>query len=61
MLCPPLLYSRYFEDPKMKRSKFLLTMASLVGLVSVAFAQETISPEDAATEIYEQILFRTVE
>lgn len=38
----------------MKRFKLLLIMALLVGLVSLAYAQDTISPEDAAKFIGQQ-------
>jgi DNA/RNA endonuclease YhcR with UshA esterase domain len=38
----------------MKRFKLLLLMALLVGLVSMAYSQETISPEDAAKYIGQQ-------
>ena len=38
----------------MKRFKLLLTMALLVGLVSITFAQESITPEDAAKFIGQQ-------
>jgi len=37
-----------------QRFKFLLIMALLVSLVSIAYAQETISPEDAAKYIGQQ-------
>ncbi|MGO9314782.1 MAG: DNA-binding protein [Syntrophobacteraceae bacterium] len=37
----------------MKRFKLLLIMALLVGFVSIAYAQETISPENAAKYISE--------
>jgi DNA/RNA endonuclease YhcR with UshA esterase domain len=38
----------------MKRFKLLLIIASLIGLVSIAYAQETITPEDAAKFIGQQ-------
>jgi len=38
----------------MKRFKLLLTMALLVGLVSIAYSQDTITPEDAAKFIGQQ-------
>jgi hypothetical protein len=38
----------------MIRLKFLLIMAFLVGLVSLGYAQETITPEDAAKFIGQQ-------
>jgi opacity protein-like surface antigen len=43
-----------FDEAKMKRFKLLLIMALLVGLFSFAYAQETISPEDAAKFIGQQ-------
>ena len=38
----------------MKRFKLLLIMALLVGLVSILYAQETITPQDAAKYIGQQ-------
>jgi micrococcal nuclease len=43
-----------FKEPKMKRFKLLLIMVLLGGLVSIAYAQETITPEDAAKFIGHQ-------
>ena len=54
MLCPVALMAPQSDEPKMKRFKLLLIMALLVGLVSIAYAQETITPEDAAKFIGQQ-------